>query len=180
MKDLDNFITGANNPHAPFNQVDLAESQWVPVLDICEWFTKAMYDDQTDKALMEEAMMNVEIFNMGSVWLSKRNKWNYIVSNKERLAQEVKDEYQRLKQLSMDTTSASTYKALLERAKQENLDEHLLNQVVTYLRNIRCTKYTESDRVRAKAHFKKLTQYTFEQYWNFLSNLNYNTNGPYS
>jgi hypothetical protein len=56
MKGLDNWITGANDPSAPFNQVDLDDKHG-HILEKCDWLTDEMYEE--DYQVLCEAMETV-------------------------------------------------------------------------------------------------------------------------
>lgn len=173
MRGLDNFIMGTHDPSAPFNQVDIAESHWADVLELCDWFTEEMYDDDYEYQLLSEAIGRVETFNLGSVWLNQRSLFNYVKANKLRLADELKVEYQNLKNMP-NNFSTLTWDELRKKADEQGLSNHLLTEMVRYLRNIRCMDYSDSCKGRTKVHFKKLTENTFNQYWELLSNNKFN------
>jgi hypothetical protein len=45
MKGLDAWITGANDPFAPFNQLDL-DDIYSDVLAKCDWITEEIYENE--------------------------------------------------------------------------------------------------------------------------------------
>lgn len=55
MKGLDNWITGVNDPNAPFNQIDM-EDYYAPVIEVSEWITDDMLNDDEKRFILEECL----------------------------------------------------------------------------------------------------------------------------
>lgn len=57
IRGLDAYITGQNDPSAPFNQVDW-EDQYAPIIDACDWITDAMWADDKTYELLRGLLEN--------------------------------------------------------------------------------------------------------------------------
>lgn len=65
-----------------------------------------------------------------------------------------------------------TRSELIALVNKENLNINMVDNILLYLKNIR-GKFDDSTFIRAKAHYKKLTEESFTKYWEFLKALNY-------
>ena len=65
-----------------------------------------------------------------------------------------------------------SYDDLIAEGNKLGLSTNLIDSFIIYLKNIN-GKFDDSTYQRAKAHYRKLTEDKFNQYWNFLKNSNY-------
>lgn len=64
-----------------------------------------------------------------------------------------------------------SYHEVAQKIKDAGLHSDLVYSMITYLKNINAS-FNESFRLRARAHYRKLSDEAFETYWNFLKDLN--------
>jgi|688.fasta_scaffold563187_1 hypothetical protein len=99
MKGLDNWITGANDPSAPFNQIDL-EDKYPYLLPHCLWITDEMFED--DYSTLEDAF-DLVISNEETIGLNNPyNKIDWEIQDVSKLSNQIEKTFNELKCLKND------------------------------------------------------------------------------
>lgn len=89
MKGLDNWIMGINDPNAPFN-----ESEWTdyytPVLDISDWITEEMLQDDKTYKLLGQVFDDVFILLLekNNTYFNGKEKIVLMMNHAEELSRE--------------------------------------------------------------------------------------------
>ena len=92
MRGLDNYIEGRYDLNNPANQYDWAED-FGCVLDLCEWCTDEMLDDDDTYEKLGELMLKVANELNYSDCFGQREKYRLISDNAELLAARFEEEY---------------------------------------------------------------------------------------
>ena len=98
MKGLDNWITGANDPSAPFNQIDL-DDKYPHVLEKCDWLSDDIYE--ADYEILWSAIESVleeHVPKELSYDVLHSQKWER--DNAEFLAEQLLYKFEQLKSVS--------------------------------------------------------------------------------
>lgn len=94
IKGLDDFITGKNDPNAPFNQTDFAE-EFSDVLDYCDWVTDEMWnDDKVVDKIGKIIYGVVESFFPDDKYFTTKEKYLFIKEHSKVMADKLKEAYE--------------------------------------------------------------------------------------
>lgn len=138
IKGLDDYITGKNDPDAPFNQVDWTDTM-SDVLDNCDEITEEVYDKEWEfiEVALEETFTNaVKESVTGNKYLKQRDMYQFVKDNQYLMTVEFRKRYKILK--FWDTLSNNpkenpiTFNAMcFEQAKLIGIDEGLMNRIIS-------------------------------------------------
>lgn len=93
MRGLDDYITGKNDPSAPFNQTDWTET-FEEVLEKCPWITEEMLQDDKIGCQLGRIMEDVAGGLTPDDCYSEKLIQNFIKSNAEKIATLVKEQFE--------------------------------------------------------------------------------------
>lgn len=146
IKGLDDFITGKNDPNAPFNQVDW-DDQFHEVLDECEEITEEILDEDYNELgiAMMTAFEEVASRELKNERMSYKQIYKFVTERHNEIRQEFRNRYKVLKfwkALNCNPiNSPIAFNAMcFEQAKKIGLDENIMNRVISIWT---CTKQKE-------------------------------------
>jgi len=95
MKGLDDYITGKNDPSAPFNQTDIFD-RYGDVIDFCTWLPESALDnDDIYKRVFYLLDKIVDSLKDKDKWYSQKDTGKFINDNAYLIAQLLEKKYEK-------------------------------------------------------------------------------------
>ena len=90
MKGLDDWITGKNDPSAPFNQVDFVDKFDSVIYELGEWLTDEMLEDDKFISIAESIL---ESMKKPEIYYGVKAELQIIKDNAKEISEKLKQQY---------------------------------------------------------------------------------------